>query len=75
MIHEDSKGREGLRDKPRVDCSKLHSWEPHRTFDADMHDTKMPMKYSAIFHGCENNNLQMKYCDCFLIFAQNIDRG
>ena len=29
----------------------------------------------AIFHGCKNDNFQMKNCDIFLIFAQNIDRG
>ena len=25
----------------------------------------MPMLYSAIFHGCKNNNFQTKNCDCF----------
>ena len=35
----------------------------------------MPMQYTAIFHGCKNDNFQMKDCDMFLIFAQNIDRG
>ena len=34
-----------------------------------------PMQYTAIFHGCKNDNFQMKNCDIFLIFAQNIDRG
>ena len=28
-----------------------------------------------IFHGCKNGNFQMKNCDFFLIFAQNIDCG
>ena len=27
----------------------------------------------AIFHGCKNDNFQMKIFDIFLIFAQNID--
>ena len=27
----------------------------------------------CIFNGCKNDNLQMKNCDIFLIFAQNID--
>ena len=27
------------------------------------------------FYGCKNDNFQMKNCDIFLIFAQNIDRG
>ena len=33
----------------------------------------MPMQYTAIFHGCKIDNFQMKSCDIFLIFAQNID--
>ena len=33
------------------------------------------MSYTVIFHSCENDNFQMKNCDIFLIFAQNIDRG
>ena len=35
----------------------------------------MPVQYTAIFHGCKNDNFQMKKVDFFLIFAQNIDRG
>ena len=31
--------------------------------------------YTAIFHGCKNDNFQVKNCDIFLTFAQNIDRG
>ena len=31
--------------------------------------------YVAIFHGCKNGHFQMKNCDIFLIFAQNIDCG
>ena len=31
------------------------------------------MYYTAIFHGCKNNNFQMKNGDSFLIFVQNID--
>ena len=27
------------------------------------------------FHGFKNDNFQMKNCDIFLIFAQNIDCG
>ena len=27
------------------------------------------------FYGCKNDNLQIKNCDNFLIFAQNIDCG
>ena len=39
------------------------------------HYENMPMQYTAIFHGCKNDNFQMKNCDIFLIFAQNIDCG
>ena len=35
----------------------------------------MPMQYSGIFHGCKNDNFQMKIVDMFLTFAQTIDRG
>ena len=34
-----------------------------------------PMQYLAIFHGCKNDNFQMKKNVIFLIFAQNIDCG
>ena len=30
---------------------------------------------NIIFHGYKIDNFQMKNCDIFLIFAQNIDRG
>ena len=39
------------------------------------HNENTPMQYAAIFHGSKNGNLQMKICDIFLIFAQNIDCG
>ena len=35
----------------------------------------MSVQYTAIFHGCKNDNFQMKIFDMFLIFAQNIDCG
>ena len=38
------------------------------------HYANMSVQYTAIFHGCKNGNFQMKKCDIFLIFAQNIDR-
>ena len=28
------------------------------------------MQYTAIFHGCKNDNFQMKICDIVHIFAQ-----
>ena len=40
-----------------------------------MHYGNMSVQYTAIFHGCKNDNFQMKYFDIFLIFAQNIDCG
>ena len=41
----------------------------------EIHYENTPMQYTAIFHGCKNVNFQMKNCDIFLIFAQNIDCG
>ena len=35
----------------------------------------MPVQYTAIFHGYKNDYFQMKNCNIFLIFAQNIDCG
>ena len=34
-----------------------------------------PMQYTTIFHGCKNDNFQMKILDIFLICSQNIDYG
>ena len=45
------------------------------TGEETIHYANMPMLYTAIFHGCKNDDFQMKNCDIFLIFAQNIDRG
>ena len=39
------------------------------------HYENMSMLYTAIFYGCKKDNFQMKYCDIFPIFAQNIDCG
>ena len=39
------------------------------------HYDNTPMQYTAIFNGCKNDNFQMKNCDIFLLFAQNIDFG
>ena len=39
------------------------------------HYENTPMQYTAIFHGCKNDNLQMKNCNIFHGFAQNIDCG
>ena len=34
-----------------------------------------PMQYTAIFHGCKNDNFQFNFFDFFHIFAQNIYCG
>ena len=39
------------------------------------HYDNTPMQYTVIFDSCKNDNFQMKNCDMFLIFAQNIDCG
>ena len=39
------------------------------------HYANMSVQYTAIFHGYKNDYFQMKNCNCFLIFAQNIDCG
>ena len=39
------------------------------------HYKNKPMQYTTFFHGCKNDNFQMKKVDNFLIFAQKIDRG
>ena len=31
--------------------------------------------HAYVIYGCKNDNFQMKNCDIFLIFAQNIDCG
>ena len=41
----------------------------------DLHYANIPVQYTAIFHGCKNDNFQLKYFDYFHIFAQNIDFG
>ena len=40
-----------------------------------LHYASMSVQYTAIFHGCYNDNFQMKIFDIFLIFAQNIECG
>ena len=38
-----------------------------------IHYANMSVQYTAIFHGCKNDNFQMNFFYIFLIFAQNID--
>ena len=42
---------------------------------ASLHYENTPMQHTAIFHGCENDNFQLKTFAIFHIFAQNIDCG
>ena len=44
-------------------------------YNFHIHYANMSVQYTAIFHGCKNDYFQMKKCDNFLIFAQNIDCG
>ena len=37
------------------------------------HYANMSVQYTAIFHGYKNDYFQMKNCNIFLIFAQNIE--
>ena len=39
------------------------------------HYANMSVQYTVIFHGCKNNNFQIKNCNIFHIFAQNIYFG
>ena len=39
------------------------------------HYAYMSVQYTAIFHGCKNDNFQTIFFYIFLIFAQNIDCG
>ena len=38
--------------------------------DGIFHYANTPMCYAAIFHGCKNDDFQMKNCDSFLIFLK-----
>ena len=40
-----------------------------------LHYGNTPMQYTAIFHGCKNDNFQVTKCYIFHICAQNIDCG
>ena len=37
-----------------------------------MHYANMSVQYTAIFHGCKNDNIQLKFFDYVHSFAQNI---
>ena len=46
--------------------------EARMTSQVYSHYENTPMHYTAIFHGCKNDNFQMIFLDYFHIFAQNI---
>ena len=39
------------------------------------HNVNIPMQYTAIFHGCKNDDFQWKLFDYFHTSAQNMDCG
>ena len=43
--------------------------------DLVLHYDNTPIQYIVIFQSCKNVYFQIKKCDIFLIFAQNIDCG
>ena len=47
----------------------------HKLHTCTIHYANKSVQYTAIFHGCKNDNFQMKNCDVFLKFSQNIDWG
>ena len=53
----------------------MHSMHNYLCEQQTFHYASMSVQYTAIFYGCKNDNFQMKICDIFLIFAQNIDCG
>ena len=53
----------------------LFKFEPDLGVKGLVHYANMSVQYTAIFHGCKNDNFQMKLFDIFLFFAQNIDCG
>ena len=46
-----------------------------KTNKITLHYENTPIQYTVIFHDCKNDYFQMKICDIFLTFAQNIDCG
>ena len=48
-----------------------HFQSPHVTvYKMQTHNENTPMQYTAIFHGCKNDNFQMKNCDVFLFLLK-----
>ena len=65
--------QEGHQDcGPRTYCKRAQSHNPpyqRRISGKGKHYANTPMKYTAIFHGCKNDNFQMKNSDIFSFFC------
>ena len=59
-----------IREMNEVSCPGLM-----RVWFDNFQYANMSVQYTAIFHCCKNDDIQMKIFDIFLIFAQNIDCG
>ena len=62
-------------DLRRASCQLLVKEWALKTGKLPLHYANMSVQYTAIFHGYKNDYFQMKNCNIFLIFAQNIDFG
>ena len=53
--------------KSRFSPDEAHIGAIHNlsNITSDIHYENMPMQYLAMFHGCKNDNFQMKNCDIF----------
>ena len=70
--------RLGLEIPPVARTMRARQTEYKENYNAlvvSTHYANMSVQYTAIFHGCKNDNFQMKNFDIFLIFAQNFDCG
>ena len=65
--------REGLVITMIVPCLISFSYCIFKKNCLNITKTRLCNILCRIFHGCKNDNIQMKNCDIILIFAQNID--
>ena len=68
--------RQFLAAKPFYCFSSVQNWFHCAVVDItwdeinfNAHYENMSVQYTAIFHGCKNDNFQLEKCDHFLIFA------
>ena len=57
------------------DFVDLHEHSLDGFINVTFHYANMSMQYTVIFPGCKNDNFQMKNCNIFYIYAQNMDCG